>query len=66
MTELRATLIVLRLVIFILGLFIGIAYIAWAMDDLAGMFFSLFMAGIMAWAWIQTERDVKEQLKDDR
>lgn len=63
MDELRATLVALRMVIFLLGFFLGMAYIAWAFDNSFGQYFSLFIAAIIAWAWVQIERDVKEQLK---
>lgn len=63
MTELKATLIALRMVIFFLGFFLGMAYTAWVLDHSFGLYFSLFIAAIIAWAWIQIERDVKEQLK---
>jgi len=63
MTELKATLIALRMVIFFLGFFLGMVYITWVKDDMAGMILFLFIAAIIAWAWIQIERDVKEQLK---
>jgi len=63
MTEFKAILIALRMVIFFLGFFLGMVYITWVKDDMAGMILFLFIAAIIAWAWILTERDVKEKLK---
>lgn len=63
MDELRATLVALRMVIFFLGFFLGMAYSALANDQAFGLYFSLFIAAIIAWAWVLTERDVKEHLK---
>jgi hypothetical protein len=63
MNKLPYTLIALRLVLFVLGIFLGMGYTAWVLDRIDVVIMSLMMSVIVAAAWRMIELDLKDQMQ---
>jgi ABC-type dipeptide/oligopeptide/nickel transport system permease component len=63
MNKLPYTLIALRLVLFVLGIFLGMGYTAWVLDRIDVVIMSLMMSVSAAPAWLMIELDLKDQIQ---